>query len=96
MFAYGKHCFIETCSTRRTRVLALEFINKVQNQRNSFTNINSDTISYVQKAMIPVTMEIKTIEKGNFAGLRYIEFNGKNFSTGCDASKNPLEECIIV
>ena len=93
---YGKDCFMETEQTKRTAKLAQEFINKVQNKMNKFYNIEEKDIGYVKIAMRPATFEVKAIQKGDFAGLSYYEINGDNFSYGCDACKNPMENCILV
>lgn len=93
---YGKDCFIVTEQTRRTNKIAEEFINKVQNYRNKFSEITEKDIEYVKNNMRKATFEIKTIKNGNFAGLKYYEINGENFSWGCDACKEPMEHCILV
>lgn len=93
---YGKDCFFETNQTRRTRSLALDFLNKVQNKMNKFTNIDESDIKCVQEAMEKATFEVKTIKNGNFAGLKYYVIEGEMFSYGCDACENPFENCIIV
>ena len=92
----GKDMFIETEQTKRTKKLALEFINKIQNHMNMFYNVGEEEIAYVQKAMQPATFEIKTIKNGNFTGLSYYEINGDGFSYGCDACVDPMEECVFV
>ena len=93
---YGKDCFFETKQARRTKNIAMDFINKVQNKMNRFNNIGENDIAYVQKAMRNATFEVKTIQNGRFAGLKYYEINGEEFSYGCDACENPMEYCIIV
>jgi hypothetical protein len=93
---YGKDCFIETNQLRKTKTLAESFINKVQNSMNRFYNVGERGIAQVQKEMMRATFEIKKIENGNFAGKKYYEINGANFSYGCDACENPLEECVLV
>lgn len=93
---YGKDCFIETNQTKRTRSLAETFINKVQNKMNLFYNIGEHELEYVQKAMRAATFEVKTIQSGKFAGLKYYEINGEQFSYGCDACENPMELCVLV
>lgn len=93
---YGKDCFMETEQVKRTKKLAMDFINKVQNRLNVFYNIDDKNIEYVQNTMNRATFEVKTIGKGNFAGLSYYEINGDNFSYGCDACEQPLGKCILV
>ena len=93
---YGKDCFLESNQTKRTKKIALDFINKVQNYRNTFYNIDEKDIECVQKAMELATFEIKTIKNGNFAGLSYYTIDGEMFSYGCDPCENPMEECILV
>lgn len=93
---YGKDCFMETEQTKRTSKIAIDFINKVQNCMNEYYNINANDVERVKNAMRPATFEIKTIENGNFAGLKYYEINGENFSYGCDACNNPMEKCIAI
>ena len=93
---YGKDCFIETEQQKKTKNLATDFINKVQNKMNRLDNINEKDIEYVQKSMRKATFEIKPIKNGSFAGLSYYDINGENFSYGCDACENPLNECILV
>lgn len=93
---YGKDCFIQTNQSKRTYNLALNFINKVQNKINEFRNVTENDIQHVKQAMRNATFEVKTINKGNFSGLSYYEINGENFSYGCDACGNPMEQCIFV
>lgn len=93
---YGKDCFIETNQTKRTKNLAINFMNKVQNKMNRFYNISENDVEYVQNAMRAATFEVKTIKNGNFAGLSYYEINGEQFSYGCDACENPMDKCIFV
>ena len=93
---YGKDCFIETEQTKRTDKLAINFINKVQNKINKYYNINADDVEHVKNTMRPATFEIKTIENGDFAGLKYYEINGESFGYGCDACENPMEHCIAI
>lgn len=93
---YGKDCFFETTQIKRTKKLAMEFINKVQNKMNRFNNIGDNDINYVQNTMRMATFELNTITNGNFKGMRYYEINGENFSYGCDACENPMEGCVIV
>ena len=93
---YGKDCFLVSPKKNRTKALAEEFINKVQNKMNKFYNISGKDVEYVQNAMRNATFEIKTIENGNFARLSYYEIIGDNFSYGCDACENPMDYCCIV
>lgn len=93
---YGKDCFFETSQTKRTKNLALDFINKVQNKINSFSNVDDNDIKRVQQAMQTATFEIKTIKNGNFAGMKYYVIEGEMFSYGCDACKDPFENCVVV
>ena len=93
---YGKDCFIQTNQIKRTKSLALNFINKVQNKMNKFYNISENDVEHVQNAMRLSTFEIKTIQKGDFAGKSYYEINGENFSYGCDPCDNPMEQYIFV
>lgn len=94
---YGKDCFIETSQTRRTKKLAEDFIISVQFALGwSRRGANDLDIEHVQNTMRQATFEIKTIEKGNFAGLSYYEINGENFSYGCDACENPAGKYILV
>ena len=93
---YGKDCFFETDQTKRTKKLAEDFINKVQNNMNKFYNISENDIKHVQKAMRKATFELRTIQNGIFTGKRYYEINGEYFSCGCDACENLMEKCILV
>ena len=93
---YGKDCFFETKQTRRTKALAVSFINKVQNKMNRFRNISEENIEYVQNAMRAATFDIRTIQNGEFAGLKYYNIEGEDFSWGCDACENPMEYCVLV
>ena len=90
---YGKDCFIETNQIKRTKNLAIDFINKVQNKINKFYGIGDNEIDYVQKAMRPAVMELKKTNNG----LYYIDINGEDFGGyGCDPCENPFEVCVIV
>lgn len=93
---YGKDCFFETMQTKRTNKLAMDFINKVQNKKNSFYSISKEDIECVQNAMRKATFEVKSINSGDFAGMRYYSIDGEDFSYGCDACENPMEKCILV
>lgn len=90
--AYGKDCFLESNAKNRTNAIALDFINKIQNKINRFSNIDENTIDYVKKAMRPAIMQIKTLSNG----LQYIDISGENFSFGCDPCENPFDICVIV
>lgn len=94
--AYGKDCFMESNVKNRTKAVALDFLNKIQNHMNRFTNIDDATIEYVRRSMQHATMEVKTIQNGNFAGLKSIDICGDGFSFGCDPCENPFEKCVIV
>lgn len=90
---YGKDCFIETNQKNRTERLALDFINKVQNKLNDFSNVDEHTINLVKNNMRAAAMEVKTLKNG----LSYIDIHGENFGGyGCDPCENPFEVCVIV
>lgn len=93
---YGKDCFFETKQMKRTKKLASDFINKVQNKMNRFNNISESDIDFVRNVMELASFELKTIENGKFAGLRYYTIDGENFSYGSDACENPMNSCVIV
>lgn len=85
---YGKDCFIETKQERISRRLAIDFINKVQNKMNDFSNIGEREIEYVLCRMKKATMEFVTLRNG----LSYIEIRGKEFGgCGVDPCENPFE-----
>ena len=48
---YGKDCFLVSHKKNRTKALAEDFINKVQNKMNKFYNISEKDVEYVQNAM---------------------------------------------
>ena len=73
--AFGHDCFLETDSKKRTKTLAIDFLNKIQNAINRFYNINEDTIKFVQNAMQPAYCEIKTTSKGR----QYYNIFGDDF-----------------
>ena len=90
---YGKDCFMETEKKNRTDSLALDFINKVQNKLNDFSNVDEHAINVVKNNMRTATMEVKTLKNG----LSYIDINGENFGGyGCEPCENPFEVCVIV
>lgn len=90
---YGKDCFMETEKKNRTDSLALDFINKVQNKLNDFSNVDEHAINIVKNNMRTATMEVKTLKNG----LSYIDISGENFGGyGCDPCENPFEVCVIV
>lgn len=90
---YGKDCFMETEKKNRTDNLALDFINKVQNKLNDFSNVDEHAINIVKNNMRTATMEVKTLKNG----LSYIDISGENFGGyGCDPCENPFEVCVIV
>lgn len=93
---YGKDCFFETSQTKRTKNLALTFINKVQNKLNRFNHVGENEIAYVQNAMRAAAFDIRTIQSGEFAGLKYYNIEGEDFSWGCDACENPMKDCVLV
>lgn len=96
MNVYGMDCFMESESKNRTKALALDFVNKIQNKLNRFTNVSDADIEYIRKGMQPATMEVKTIKNGEYAGLRYISIDGDGFSFGTDAYDDPFEYAVIV
>ena len=90
---YGKDCFIETEQKNKTDKLALDFINKVQNKLNRFTNVSEQDIKYIKYGMSKAKMEVKTLKNG----LSYIDISGEDFcGYGCDPCENPFEVCVIV
>lgn len=92
----GKDCFYETNRTRRTNALAMDFINKVQNKMNRFINIADSDIEWVKNGMRKAVFEMKTVEDGEFAGMKYYTIDGENFSFGCDLCEDPTEHYILV
>lgn len=95
---FGKDCFFETNQKRITNTLVTKFLDKVEDRLwNSHSEeYNDEVIKHFKMAMRAATFEMKTIEKGSFAGLRYYEINGENFSYGCDPCSNPEEHYILV
>lgn len=93
---WGKDCFMESDKKNRTDAVTLEFLNKIQNHENRFCNIDANTVQYFKARMQPAALEVKTIERGPFAGLRYINIDGENFSYGCDACENPFDVVVVV
>lgn len=90
---YGKECFMESEQVYRTERLALEFINKVQNKLNSFSNVDENAIKFVRQNMHWAIMEVKTLKNG----LSYIDIHNDAFGGyGCDPCENPFEVCVIV
>lgn len=84
---------METEKKNRTDSLALDFINKVQNKLNDFSNVDEHAINIVKNNMRTATMEVKTLKNG----LSYIDISGENFGGyGCDPCENPFEVCVIV
>lgn len=88
---YGKDCFIVTDAKNRTKQLALDFINKVQNKLNRFYNIDDQFLLYIQKGMQAATFEIKENRFGKYADIK-----GDGFSFGCDPCENPFDYCVLV
>lgn len=95
LHAYGRDCFMESNAQRRTKALALEFLNKIQAHLNRTFAIDEKALEYTRNAMQPATMEVKTIQAGAYKGLQYIDICGENFSFGCDPCENPFEKCLI-
>ena len=99
MFAMGKDIFFETDREKKTDKFAEEFIEKFVKKYDklklNIVNYN-ELVSYIKYAMKPCVMVEKTIENGNFKGLKYIELNGENFSNGTDVCKNPYDEIFYV
>lgn len=93
---FGKDCFYETNQTRRTKNLAKDFIISVEFALGKPQFVNDVVIEYAQNDMRKATFELKTIENGNYKGLKYYEINGENFSYGCDSCENPLVECVLI
>lgn len=91
----SKDCFLVSNAKTRTKKLAEEFLQKLEQKTGQNIRIDDYTIELVRKTMIPATMELKTIENGNFAGLQYIDINGDGFCFGCDPCENPYEKVIV-
>ena len=94
----GKDCFFETNQIKITKKLAKDFIYSVQYEKWNvhYPICNDADIEYIQNSMRRAIFELKTIQNGNFAGYRYYEINGENFSFGCDPCKDPMENCILI
>lgn len=75
LYAFGKDCFIATDAQKRTKTLALDFLNKIQNATNRFYNINEESINFVKNAMRPAFCEIKTLSNGK----QYYDIFGDDF-----------------
>jgi hypothetical protein len=79
--AYGYDCFIETDAKNRTKTLATEFINGIQNMLDETDNIdktdaiNEKTIEYVKNNMLSAYCELKTLPNGR----EYFDIYGENF-----------------
>ena len=65
---YGKDCFLVSNKKNRTKTLAEEFINKVQNKMNKFYNISEKDIEYVasnykilMEEIVKVSIVVKNI-----------------------------------
>lgn len=74
MYMFGKDCFIETSQTKKSKRLALEFVNAIQNKRNRFHNITDGDLEYVMYCMDRATLELREWKKG-----RDIEIHGELF-----------------
>lgn len=64
MYMFGKDCFIETKQTKKSKRLALEFINAIQNKQNKFYNITDGDIEYVMYCMDKATLEFREGKRG--------------------------------
>ena len=87
---YNKDCFLVTDAQKRTKALALEFLNKIQNELNKFINIDDATLEFSQKRMQPAFCEIKTLNNGS----QYYEIFGNNFG-GCGSFVNDGNTIIL-
>lgn len=79
LYIAGRDCFMESAAKNRTDSITLEFLNKIQNKLNRFTNITPEHIKHYKNALTPAKLEIKTIQNGNFAGKEYYNISGENF-----------------
>jgi hypothetical protein len=73
--AYGYDCFYVTNAKNKTKKLVIDFINKIQNKINVYTNIDENTIAIVQKRAQRATLTIKTTT----GGAAYYDINGEDF-----------------
>ena len=74
MYMFGKDCFIETSQTKKSKRLAMEFVNAIQHKRNKFHNITDGDLEYVMYCMDRATLELREFKKG-----RDIEIHGELF-----------------
>lgn len=63
-FLFGKNCFIETKQVKKSRELALEFINAIQNKRNTFYNVTEGDIDYIMYCMNRAVLELREWKRG--------------------------------
>ena len=84
-FLFGKDCFIETKQVKKSRGLALEFINAIQNRRNTFYNIMEGDIDYMLYCMEKATLEFREGKRG-----RDINIYGESWG-GCGTDILPFD-----
>lgn len=72
---YGKDCFMVTNAKNKTKRLALDFINKIQNKINRFSEIDENTLKIIQNKISAAHCEIKTTKDNR----QYYNIFGENF-----------------
>lgn len=81
-FLNGKDWFMETDKQNVTNALVLDFCNKIQNYRNSFTNITEEDIKYM---------------KGRIEKAEYTEDKGwYTITAKYSCTYAPIDENIVV
>lgn len=80
VFVFGKDWFYKTEHVKRTKKLALEILNSIQNYQNRFFNVGEMEIKYIFDRLNECTIELKTIENGIFKNKQYYSVHGNNFS----------------
>lgn len=73
--AYGLDCFYVTNAKNKTKKLVIDFINKIQNKINAYTNIDENIITIAQQRAQRATLTIKTTT----SGADYYDITGENF-----------------
>ena len=94
MWMFGKDCFIETKQVKKSRRLALEFINAIQNKRNTFYNITEGDINYVMYSMDKATLELREWKKGRDIEIYGSAWGGKGTSI-CPLNENPYDKILF-
>ena len=94
--AFGKECFFITSQQRVTLKLAEKFLKLILVKLGIYYELPATKIYQAKDCMSPARISEHTILRGEFAGLKYLQVDGKDFTYTTNVSSNPYNDIIIV